>query len=217
MKRESNSLAGQAKIRILIADAHPVVRLGIKASLKPHRDMTVVGEAGDGVEALALIKEQLPDVVLLDLRMPLMDGLDVVAEVKASSLPIKVIIMTTFETEADVSRSVKAGVRGYLPKDSSLEEILDAIRRVNFGDTYLPARIAQKVAEGIRNPELTPREWEVLQCVAAGTSNKEIGVQLLIAEGTVKTHLKSLLEKLGAVGRTAAVRQAVHRALVRLN
>ncbi len=179
--------------------------------------MTVVGEACDGVEALALIKEQLPDVVLLDLRMPRMDGLAVVAEVKASSLPIKVIIMTTFETEADVCCSVKAGVRGYLPKDSSLEEILDAIRRVNVGDTYLPARIVQKVAEGMRNPELTPREWEVLQWVAAGTSNKEIGVQLLISEGTVKTHVRSLLEKLGAAGRTAAVRQAVHRGLVRLN
>src|SRR5260370_36915671 len=182
-------MARPARIRILIADAHPVVRLGIKASLKPHRDMTVVGEAGDGVEALALIKEQLPDVVLLDLRMPLMDGLDVVAEVKASSLPIKVIIMTTFESEADVCRSVKAGVRGYLPKDSSLEEILDAILRGNFGDTYLPARISQKVSEGMRNPELTPREREVLQCVAPGTSNKEIGVQLLITPPTPKTPL----------------------------
>jgi DNA-binding NarL/FixJ family response regulator len=217
MKRKLADPASRAKIRILIADAHPVVRLGIKTSLKPQRDMTVVGEAGDGVEAIALIKEQLPDVVLLDLSMPRMDGLDVVAEVNASSLPIKVIIMTTLETETDVCRSVKAGVRGYLPKDSSLEEILDAIRQVNFGRTYLPARIVQKVAEGMSNPELTPREWEVLQCVAAGTSNKEIAVQLLIAEGTVKTHVKSLLEKLGAAGRTAAVRQAVHRGLVRLN
>src|SRR6266404_3887769 len=217
MKRKSTDMASPSRIRILIADADPVVRLGIKASLKPQRDMTVVGEAGDGVEALALIKEQLPNVVLLDLRMPRMDGLAVIAEVKASSLPIKVIILTAFETEADVCRSVKAGVRGYLPKDSSLAEILDAIRQVNFGGTYLPARIVQKVAEGMSNPELTPREWEVLQCVATGTSNKEIAVQLLIAEGTVKTHVRSLLEKLGAVGRTAAVRQAVHRGLMRLN
>jgi len=145
-----------------------------------------------------------------------MDGLDVVAEVKASRLPIKAIIMTTFQTEADVCRSVKAGARGYLPKDSSREEILDAIRRVNFGETYLPARIVQKVAEGMRNPQVSPREQEVLQCVAAGKSNKEIGAQLLITEGTVKTHVKSLLEKLGAAGRTAAVRLAVHRGLVRL-
>src|SRR6266478_7871617 len=149
--------------------------------------------------------------------MPRMDGLDVIAEVNASKLPIKVIIMTTFETEADVCRSMKAGARGYLLKDSSQEEILDAIRRVSVGETYLPARIVQKVAEGMRNPELSPRELAVLQCVAAGKSNKEIGVQLFIAVGTVKTHVKSLLEKLAVVGRTAAIREAVHRGLVRLN
>ncbi len=217
MKRKSNPVASQTGIRILIADDHPVVRQGIIANLKPQRDMTVVGEADDGAEALALIKKHLPDVVLLDLRMPRIDGLDVVAEVKASKLPIKVIIMTTFETEADVCRSMKAGARGYLLKDSSQEEILDAIRRVSVGETYLPARIVQKVAEGMRNPELSPRELAVLQCVATGKSNKEIGVQLFITEGTVKTHVKSLLEKLGAVGRTAAVREAVHRGLVRLN
>ena len=217
MKRKSNPVASQTGIRILIADDHPVVRQGIIANLKPQRDMTVVGEADDGAEALALIKKHLPDVVLLDLRMPRIDGLDVVAEVKASKLPIKVIIMTTFETEADVCRSMKAGARGYLLKDSSQEEILDAIRRVSVGETYLPARIVHKVAEGMRNTELSPRELAVLQCVASGKSNKEIGVQLFITEGTVKTHVKSLLEKLGAVGRTAAVREAVHRGLVRLN
>src|SRR5258708_15325187 len=141
MKRKSIPMASQTKIRILIADDHPVVRQGIIANLKPHRDMAIVGEADDGVEAFALIKEQLPDVVLLDLRMPRMDGLEVIAEVNTSKLPIKVIIMTTFETEADVCRSIKAGARGYLLKDSSQEEILDAIRRVNVGETYLPARL----------------------------------------------------------------------------
>jgi DNA-binding NarL/FixJ family response regulator len=113
--------------------------------------MTVVGEAGDGAEALALIREQLPDVFLLDLRMPRMDGLDVVAAVNASRLPIKVIIMTTSQSEADVCGSMKAGARGYLTKDSSQEEILDAIRRVKIGETYLPARLVQKIAEGMRN------------------------------------------------------------------
>ncbi len=217
MKRKSNAIPQPAKIRVLVADDHPVVRQGILANLKPERDMTVVAEANDGVEALALIKEHLPDVVLLDLRMPRMDGLDVAAEVNAAKLPTKVIIMTTFESQEDVTRSMKAGARGYLPKDSSQEEILDAIRRVSLGETYLPARIVQKVAEGFRKPQLSPRELEVLQGVAAGKSNKEIGVQLFIAEGTVKTHVKSLLEKLGAVGRTAAIREAVHRGLVRLD
>jgi len=217
MKQKSKPVADQPKIRVLLADDHPMVRDGIKANLKPQRDITVVAEANDGVEALALIKEHLPDVVLLDLRMPRMDGLDVIGEVNASKLPVKVIIMTTFESQEDVNRSMKAGARGYLLKDSSREEILDAIRRVSAGETYLPARIVQKVAEGFRKPEISPRELEVLQCVAAGKSNKEIGVQLFIAEGTVKTHVKSLLEKLGTVGRTAAVREAVHRGLVRLN
>jgi two-component system NarL family response regulator len=199
-----------------VADDHPVVRQGIIANVKTEQDITVVAEANDGVEAIALIKEHLPDVVILDLRMPRMDGLEVITEVNAAKLPVKVIIMTTFETEEDVTRSIKAGARGYLPKDSTQEEILDAIQRVSAGETYLPARIAQKVAEGLRKPEISPREMEVLQCVAAGKSNKEIGVQLFIAEGTVKTHVKSLLEKLGSVGRTAAVKEAVHRGLVRL-
>ena len=217
MKASSLPMAHEAKLRVLVADDHPVVRQGIMANVKPQRDMTVVAEAGDGVEALTLIKKHLPDVVLLDLRMPLMDGLDVIGEVNTSRLSSKVIIMTTFDSEEDVHRAMKAGARGYLLKDSSQEEILDAIRRVGLGETYLPARIVQKVAEGMRKPELSPRELEVLQCVAAGKSNKEIGVQLCIAEGTVKTHVKSLLEKLGAVGRTAAIREAVHRGLVRLN
>ena len=125
--------------------------------------------------------------------------------------------MTTFDTEEDIQRAMKAGARGYLLKDSTQEELLDAIRQVQLGETYLPARIVQKVAEGMRKPELSPREVEVLQWVAAGKSNKEIGAQLFIAEGTVKTHMKNVLEKLAVVGRTAAIREAVHRGLVRLN
>jgi two-component system NarL family response regulator len=217
MKQKSGRTDNQTWIRVLVADDHPVVRHGIMANVEPQCDMTIVAEAGDGVEALALIKEHLPDVVMLDLRMPRMDGLDVITEISVAKLPSKVIIMTTFESEEDVHRAIKAGARGYLLKDSSQEEILDAIRRVSVGETYLPARIVQKVAEGLRKPELSPREIEVLHCVAAGKSNKEIGVQLCIAEGTVKTHVKSLLEKLAVVGRTGAIREAVHRGLVRLN
>ena len=217
MKSNSIPTVDQVKVRVLVADDHPVVRQGIMANVKPQGDMTVVAEAGDGVEALELIKEQLPDVVMLDLRMPRMDGLDVLKEVNKSRLPCKVIIMTTFDSEEDVQRAMKAGARGYLLKDSTQEEILDAIRRVSLGEAYLPARIVQKVAEGMRKPELSPREVEVLQWVAAGKSNKEIGAQLFIAEGTVKTHVKNVLEKLAVVGRTAAIREAVHRGLVRLS
>jgi len=210
-------MASQDKIRVLIADDHPVVRQGVMANVKPQSDMTVVAEAGDGVEALAMIKEHMPDVVLLDLRMPGLDGLDVIAQVNAAKLESKVVIMTTFESEEDVHRAMKSGARGYLLKDSTQEEILDAIRRVSIGETYLPARIAQKVAEGMRKPELSPREAEVLQWIAAGKSNKEIGAQLFIAEGTVKTHVKNLLEKLSVVGRTGAIREALRRGLVRLS
>src|SRR5258706_12213407 len=217
MKSKSIPISSQHKIRILVADDHPVVRQGVLANVKPQRDMMVVAEAGDGVEALALIKEHSPDVVLLDLRMPGMDGLDVIAEVNNAKLDSKVIIMTTFESEEDVHRAMKAGARGYLLKDSSQEEILDAIRRVSLGETYLPARIVQKVAEGMRKPELSPREVEVLQWVPAGKSNKAIGAQLFIADGTVKTHVKNLIDKLSVVGRTPAIREAVHRGLVRLN
>ena len=217
MNGNSIRTAHDTKVRVLVADDHPVVRHGVIANVTPQPDMLVVAEAGDGVEALALIREQLPDVVLLDLRMPQMDGLDVLMEVDRSKLACKVIIMTTFDSEEDVNRAMKAGARGYLLKDSCQEEILDAIRRVSLGETYLPARIVQKVAEGMRKPELSPREIEVLQWVAAGKSNKEIGAQLFITEGTVKTHVKNLLEKLAVVGRTAAIREAVHRGLVRLN
>src|SRR6266516_2139570 len=156
MKRKSTPMASQAKIRVLVVDDHAMVRDGIKANLKPQRDMQVIAEANDGVEAITLIKKHSPDVVLLDLRMPCKDGLDVIAEVNASKLPIKVIIMTTFESQEDVNRSMKAGARGYLLKDASQEEILEAIRRVNLGETYLPARIAQKAAEGLRKKEVSP-------------------------------------------------------------
>ncbi len=217
MKPKLNTTAQVAKIRLLLADDHPVVRQGMLAIVKPQRDMTVVAEAGDGAEAIRLIKEHLPDVVLLDLRMPRMDGLDVIAAVNASKLPVKVIIMTTFDSDEDVRRAMKAGARGYLLKDSTQDEILEAIRRVHAGQTYLPARILQTAAELLRKPELSPRETEVLQWVAAGKSNKEIGALLFIAEGTAKTHVKSLLEKLGAASRTGAVREALHRGLVRLN
>lgn len=216
MKPKSLPVRNSSRIRILVADDHPVVRDGIIANVQLQPDMIVVADACDGVEALGRIREHLPDVVMLDLRMPRLDGLDVLKELSASQLSTKVIVMTTFESEEDVHRAMKAGARGYLLKDSSQDEILDAIRRVNLGETYLPARIVQRLTEGLQKPELTPREIEVLQAVAAGKSNKEIGVQLFIAEGTVKTHMRKILEKFDVLGRTAAIREAVQRGLVRL-
>jgi len=206
----------KAPIRIVVADDHPIVRQGIVANLKEQRDMKVVAEGSDGDEALALIKRHMPDVVLLDLRMPRMDGLAVVAEVTALHLQTKVIVMTTFESQEDIQRAVRAGARAYLLKDCTQQTLLEAIRRVYLGEVFLLPQIAQKLVDRMQKPQISPRELEVLKSVALGKSNKEIGVQLFIGEGTVKTHVASLLEKLGVTGRTSAVREAVRLGLVQM-
>jgi len=206
----------KAPIRIVVADDHPIVRQGIVANLKEQRDIKVVAEGSDGDEALALINRHMPDVVLLDLRMPRMDGLAVVAEVTALHLQTKVIVMTTFESQEDIQRAVRAGARAYLLKDCTQQTLLEAIRRVYLGEVFLLPQIAQKLVDRMQKPQISPRELEVLKSVASGKSNKEIGVQLFIGEGTVKTHVASLLEKLGVTGRTSAVREAVRLGLVQM-
>jgi DNA-binding NarL/FixJ family response regulator len=209
--------ARKAPIQIVVADDHPIVRSGIVANLKQQRDMKVVAEGNDGLEALVLIKKYLPDVVLLDLRMPRLDGLEVVAEISALHLHTKVIVMTTFENQEDIQRSVKAGARAYLLKDCSQQVLLEAVRRVYLGEVFLLPHIAQKLVDWMQKPQISSRELEVLKFVASGKSNKEIGVQLFISEGTVKTHVASLLIKLGVPGRTSAVREAVRRGLVQMS
>jgi DNA-binding NarL/FixJ family response regulator len=209
--------ARKAPIEIVVADDHPIVRSGIVANLMQQRDMKVVAEGNDGLEALALVKKYLPDVVLLDLRMPRMDGLEVVAKINALHIQSKVIVMTTFESQEDVQCAVSAGARAYLLKDCTQQTLLEAIRRVNLGEIFLLPQIVQKLVERIQKPQISPRELEVLKSVASGKSNKEIGVQLFIGEGTVKTHVASLLEKLGVTGRTSAVREAVRLGLVQMS
>jgi two-component system, NarL family, response regulator len=209
--------ARKAPIHIVVADDHPIVRSGIVANLMQQRDMKVVAEGNDGVEALALIKKYQPDVVLLDLRMPGLDGLDVVAEINALQLHTKVIVMTTFENQEDIQRSMKAGARAYLLKDCSQQVLLEAVRRVYLGEVFLLPQIAQKLVERMQKPQISSRELEVLKSIASGKSNKEIGVQLFISEGTVKTHVANLLMKLGVPGRTSAVREAVRRGLLQMS
>jgi len=201
----------------VVADDHPIVRSGIVANLMQQRDMKVVAEGKDGLEALALIKKYLPDVVLLDLRMPRLDGLDVVAEINALHLNTKVIVITTYENPEDIQRSVKAGARAYLLKDCSQQVLLEAVRRVYLGEIFLLPQIAQKLVDQMQNPQISSRELEVLKSVASGKSNKEIGVQLFISEGTVKTHVANLLTKLEVPGRTSAVREAVRRGLLQMS
>ena len=209
--------ARKAPIQIVVADDHPIVRSGIVANLMQQRDMKVVAEGKDGLEALALIKKYLPDVVLLDLRMPRLDGLDVVAEINALHLNTKVIVITTYENPEDIQRSVKAGARAYLLKDCSQQVLLEAVRRVYLGEIFLLPQIAQKLVDQMQNPQISSRELEVLKSVASGKSNKEIGVQLFISEGTVKTHVANLLTKLEVPGRTSAVREAVRRGLLQMS
>jgi two-component system NarL family response regulator len=205
-----------ARIQIVVADDHPIVREGVVASLKRQRHLKVVGEANDGVEVLEFIKQKRPDIALLDLRMPRMDGLEVLRALNELKLQTRAIVMTVFENEEDIQRSMKAGARAYLPKDCPQEILVDAIRRVHGGEVYLPPQVAQKLVDRMQKPQLSPRELEVLKAVAAGKSNKEIGVQLFISEGTVKTHVESLLDKLGAATRTSAVKAAASRGLVQM-
>jgi two-component system, NarL family, response regulator len=206
-----------ARIRILVADDHPLVRDGIVSLVSTEKDMQVVAQAADGVEAVELARKHKPDIVLLDLRMPRMDGLEVLAQFQALRLCTRVIVLTTFESEKDVHISLKAGARGYLLKDATRAQLLDALRRVHRGETSIPPSIGEKLVQSMNHPELSPRELEILQLVAQGKSNKEVGDSLGIAEGTVKSHVKNMLGKLKVPGRTAMVREAVKRGFVRIS
>lgn len=204
----------QPKISILVADDHPVVRDGIVSMVEIENDMRVVAQANDGLETVQLTRKHQPNIVLLDLRMPRMDGLEAIARIRPLQLPSRVIILTTFERDQDVHLAFKAGARGYLLKDSPRSTLVETIRQVHRGQTCIPPRIGRKVAENLSRPALSARELDTVRLIAEGKSNKAIGGQLGITEGTVKTHVKSLLRKLDAPGRTAAVREAVHRGLV---
>jgi two-component system, NarL family, response regulator len=203
-------------IRVLIADDHPVVREGLAAILRSERDIEVIAEATDGVHACALYDQHLPDVVILDLRMPRKDGLQVVTELMSSRRPKpRIIVMTTYETEEDVRRALQAGAKAYLVKGALPEQILEILRRVAGGEALVPASIASVLTESLSRPELSPRELQVLRQMAAGDSNKEIGQKLNITEHTVKAHVKAILLKLSAIGRTEAIAIAMKRGLLR--
>jgi two-component system, NarL family, response regulator len=203
-------------IRVLIADDHPVVREGLAAILRSEPGIQVVAEATDGAHACVLYDEHLPDVVILDLRMPRKDGLQVVTELISSRRPKpRIIVMTTFETEDDVRRALQAGAKSYLVKGALPERILETVRRVAAQETLVPSKIASVFTESLAHPELSSREVQVLRRLAAGDSNQEIGQMLQITEHTVKAHVKSLLVKLGATGRTEAIAIAIKRGLIR--
>ena len=203
-------------ICILIADDHSVVREGLVSLVKRKSDMTVVAEASNGREAVDLWKEHRPDVTLLDLRMPELDGVGAIKEIREFDDGAHIIVLTTFDGDEDIYRAIKAGAKGYLLKDTAREALMESIRRVHAGETCIPPALAAKLAERVSGEALSAREIEVLQRIAAGKSNKEIGAELFISEGTVKTHVKSIFSKLDVVSRTEAVATATRRGLIRL-
>ena len=198
-------------IRLLVVDDHPVVRAGMVAVLGEEDDFLVVGEAANGAEALALVRHVSPDVVLMDLRMPVMDGAEATARIAGLADPPQVLVLTTYDTDADIVRAVEAGARGYLLKDAPTGVLADAIRRAARGETVLAPPVVARLAERLRGsarPGLTARELDVLRLVARGLSNADIGRELSIGEATVKTHLIRAFAKLEVTDRTAAVTAA---------
>ena len=215
-KRGQDSPEREQKIRVLLVDDHQVVREGLLAIVDYQDDMKVVGEADNGEQAVRLWQELRPDVTLLDLRMPGMNGVSVISAVRAIDPRARIVILTTYDGDEDVYRGMRAGASAYLLKDTRRDELLRCIRGVHAGETYVPPAIAAKLALHIRGERLTPRELQILELMAEGVSNRIIGQKLFISEGTVKSHVKSIFEKLGVLSRTEAVALAAKRGLIRL-
>jgi DNA-binding NarL/FixJ family response regulator len=204
-------------IRVLVVDDHPVVRSGLAGMLDVEDDLEVVGEAADGEEALARVAALLPDVVLMDLRMPRLDGAGATALILAGYPSVRVLVLTTYSTDTDIVRAVEAGATGYLLKDTPRAQLVDAVRAASRGETVLAPPVAARLVSRMRTPvadALTPREVEVLAAVARGLSNGEIGRVLFIGEATVKTHLLRVFAKLGVDDRTRAVTVAMERGIL---
>lgn len=206
-------------IRILISDDHPVVRAGLSGMINGEPGFEVVGEAGNGKEAIAMTGELNPDVVLMDLRMPEMDGVTAIGHIKTDYPEVNILVLTTYESDADILRAIETGATGYLLKDTPREELFGAIRMVAEGKSPLDPGVATRLMQRMRGSDeegLSTREIEVLELVARGTSNKEIAKQLWVSETTVKSHMLHIFDKLGVTDRTAAVTVALKRGIIRL-
>ncbi len=203
------------KIRVLIADDHVTVREGLAAIIGRQPDMVIVGTGSNGREVVDIWRELRPDVTLLDLRMPDLDGISAMIEIRKIDALARIIVLTTFDMEQDVSRSIKAGAKGYLLKDAPREELIEGIRRVYAGETCIPPTLTAKLAAAISNEPLTAREQHVLNLLAKGMSNKVIGSRLGVSSATVKTHLRSIFGKLDVLSRSEAIAVATRRGLVK--
>jgi two-component system NarL family response regulator len=203
-------------IRVLVVEDHHVVRQGLVALLNVVDGLEVVGEAADGVEAIAQFRKHLPNITLIDLRMPRLSGVEVIERIRMETPQARFIVLTTYDGDEDIYRALQAGARAYLLKGMTSEELISTIRTVHAGGSHIPQVIAQKLAERMGTEELTPREFDVLEQIVGGKSNKEIAAELEISEATVKTHINSLLGKLGVTDRTQAATAAIQRGIVTL-
>jgi len=204
-------------IRILVVEDHAVVRQGLVALLNTVPEFTVVAQAADGDEGVALFSQHQPDVTLMDLRLPKQNGVEAIVRIRAQSPDARIIVLTTFDGDEDIYRALQAGARGYLLKGMDGDVLMEAIHAVHAGKSRVPAPVAERLAGRLSGPVLTERETDVLKQIVLGLSNKEIGAALFISEATVKTHINSLLGKLGVSDRTQAATTALQRGIVHLD
>jgi two-component system NarL family response regulator len=204
-------------LRVIIADDHPIVREGLQAVIDDQPDMAVVGQAATGADAVSSALTHRPDVILMDLRMPELNGVEAISAIRAQWPDAHVIVLTTYDGDEDIYRALQAGAQAYLLKDTPRAELLEAIRAVARGQKRIPLEVAARLAERIGGPALTEREVDVLRLMAHGRSNKVIGAELHISEGTVKFHVNNILGKLGADDRTQAVTLALQRGIIHLD
>ena len=204
------------KIRIMVIDDQAVVRQGFVALINTVADMEVIAEGINGQQAIELYKQHTPDITLIDLRMPVVGGVEAITTIRRNFPDARLIVLTTYDGDEDIYRSLQAGAKGYLLKDVFFEELETAIRSVHAGSRHIPAAIAERLAERMASSDLTSRELEVLELIVRGQSNKEIGASLTISEATVKSHINNILSKLGVSDRTQAVTTALQRGLVHL-
>jgi two-component system, NarL family, response regulator len=204
------------QIRAVIADDHPIVREGLRALVSSQQDMEVVGEAANGRQAVEQFVLHRPDILLLDLRMPEMNAIEAVHAILEKAPEARIIVLSTYNGDEDIYRSLRAGAKAYLLKDSPREQLLESIRAVHAGRLSISASIGERMAARLSGPDLTDREVDITRLVVAGKTNKEIGASLKITEGTVKVHFSHVLKKLGAGGRADAIRIALERGIVHL-
>ena len=204
------------KIRIMVIDDQAIVRQGFVALINTVPDMEVIAEGINGQQAIDLYNQHTPDVTLIDLRMPVVGGVEAITAIRRNFPDARLIVLTTYDGDEDIYRSLQAGARGYLLKDVFFEELETAIRTVHAGSRHIPAAIAVRLAERMASSDLTSREMEVLELIVRGQSNKEIGASLAISEATVKSHINNILSKLGVTDRTQAATTALQRGLVHL-